>query len=102
MPANWEQRGGYHGARIPEGFFDSHFGYRHRFRVYNLPFLVVGNAPRFQYNGYWFELAGPVPAYWGPKWYRSDDVFIVFVYGGYYLDNVHFPNRPGVAVIVIF
>ena len=102
MPDNWGQRGGYRGEQIPSAYYRSHFGYQHRFRVYHYPFQVVAGVPRFQYEGYWFELAGPVPAYWGPDWYQSEDVYIVFAYGGYYLDNARFPNRPGVAVSVVF
>lgn len=101
-PSNWGQRGGYHGQRIPGAYFRGHFGWGHRFRVYNLPFQVADGSPRFQYNGYWFQLAGPAPAYWGPDWYRNDDMFVVYAYGGYYLDNARFPNRPGVALSVIF
>jgi len=102
MPDNWEQRGGYRGRLIPSAFFSSHFGVQHRFRVYDLPFQVISGRPRFQFNGYWFEVADPVPAYWGPDWYQSDDVYIVYAYGGYYLNNARFPNRPGIAISVIF
>jgi len=102
MPGNWEQRGGYHGRQIPSAFFSGHFGVQHRFRVYSLPFQVISGRPQFQFNGYWFEVADPVPAYWGPDWYENDDVFIVYAYGGYYLNNARFPNRPGIAISVNF
>ena len=50
---NWQQRGGYRGYRIPDARYRGYFGRDHGFRIYGLPFLVVGGYPRFQYHGYW-------------------------------------------------
>ena len=61
----WQQRGGYHGYRIPDDRFRGYFGPNHGFRIYGLPFLVVGGYPRFQYEGYWISLVDPWPEYWG-------------------------------------
>lgn len=98
----WQQRGGYNGRRIPEVYYRSHYGPRRWFRIYSLPFMYVGGFPRFQYGGYWFSMMDPYPEYWGPYWYETDDCFIVWVDGGYYLFNRRYPGRPGIAVIVSF
>jgi hypothetical protein len=94
---NWQQRGGYHGYRIPDDRFRGYFGPDHGFRIYGLPFLVVGGYPRFQYEGYWISLVDPWPEYWGNDWYDNDDVYIAYVDNGYYLYNRRYPNI-GIAV----
>ena len=81
---DWRQRGGYHGYRISDSYYRLHYGRAHWFRIYSLPFLVVGGYPRFQYGGYWFEILDPVPEYWGPDWYETDDCYIEYTGGGYY------------------
>ncbi|MFZ3262412.1 MAG: hypothetical protein WA172_00290 [Terriglobales bacterium] len=93
----WEQRGGYHGYRIPEDRFRGYFGSDHDFRIYGLPFLVVGGFPRFQYEGYWISLVDPWPEYWGNDWYDNDDVYVAYVDNGYYLYNRRYPN-VGIAI----
>ena len=69
-----------------------YFGPEHGFRIYGLPFLVVGGYPRFQYEGYWISLVDPWPEYWGNDWYDNDDVYVVYVDDGYYLFNHRYPN----------
>ena len=98
----WRQRGGYNGYRIPDVYFYSHYGPGHWFRVYRMPFMIVGGFPRFQYAGYWFTLVDPYPEYWGPYWYETDDVYVDYYMDGYYLYNRRFPGRLGVAVIINF
>jgi hypothetical protein len=98
----WRQRGGYHGYRLPTYYFNAYYGPRHWFRIYNLPFMIVGGLPRFQYGGYWFQILDPYPYYWGYDWYRSDDVYVDYVNDGYYLFNRRFPGRPGIAISIIF
>ncbi len=88
----WQQRGGYHGYRIPDDRFRGYFGPSHGFRIYGLPFLVVGGYPRFQYEGYWFSPVDPWPEYWGNDWYDNDDVYVNYVDNGYYLYNRRYPN----------
>jgi hypothetical protein len=88
----WRQRGGYRGYRIPENRFRGYFGPSHGFRIYGLPFLVVGGYPRFQYEGYWFSPVDPWPQYWGNDWYDNDDVYVNYVDNGYYLYNSRYPN----------
>ena len=97
---SWQQRGGYHGYRVPDYEFRAHFGRGHFFRVYGMPFLIEGGFPRFQYGGYWFSVVDPYPEYWGPTWYQTDDVYVDYVNGGYYLFNRRHPGRPGVAISI--
>lgn len=98
----WQQRGGYNGYRIPDAYYRYHYGPHHWFRMYNLPFMLVTGYPRFQYGGYWFLLMDPYPEYWGPYWYQTDDCYIVWIDGGYYLFNRMYPGRPGIAISVMF
>ena len=89
---NWQQRGGYHGYRIPDDHFRGYFGPNHGFRIHGRPFLVVGGYPRFQYQGYWIVLVDPWPEYWANDWYDNDDVYVVYADDGYYLYNRRYPN----------
>ena len=98
---NWQQRGGYHGYRIPDDRFRGYFGPSHGFRIYGLPFMVVSGYPRFQYQGYWISLVDPWPEYWGNDWYDNDDVYVAYVDNGYYLYNNRYPN-VGIAVNISF
>ena len=95
----WQQRGGYHGYRIPDDRFRGYFGPDHGFRIYGLPFMVVRGYPRFQYSGYWFSLVDPWPEYWGNDWYDNDDVYVMYVDNGYYLYNRRYP-RTGIAISI--
>ncbi len=97
---DWQQRGGYNGYRIPDAYFGSYYGQDHFFRVYSLPFMVVGGFPRFQYGGYWFSVLDPYPDYWGDDWYETDDVYVAYVDNGYYLFDRSYPGRPGVAISI--
>jgi len=96
---NWQQRGGYHGYRIPDNRFRGYFGQDHGFRIYGLPFMVVGGYPRFQYHGYWLSAVDPWPEYWGDDWYDNDDVYVTYVDDGYYLYNRRHPN-VGIAISI--
>jgi hypothetical protein len=93
----WQQRGGYHGYRIPDDRYRGYFGPDHGFRISGLPFLVVGGYPRFQYDGYWISTVDPWPEYWGNDWYDTDDVYVNYVDNGYYLYNRRYPG-PGIAI----
>jgi hypothetical protein len=96
---NWQQRGGYHGYRIPDDRYRGYFGRDHGFRIYGLPFLVVGGYPRFQYQGYWISLVDPWPEYWGNEWYDNDNVYVTYVDNGYYMYNRRYPNA-GIAISI--
>jgi hypothetical protein len=95
----WQQRGGYNGYRIPDDRFRGYFGPDHGFRIYGLPFLVVGGYPRFQYGGYWISTVDPWPEYWAEDWYDTDDVYVTYVDNGYYLFNRRYPN-VGIAISI--
>lgn len=97
----WEQRGGYHGYRIPENRFRGRFGVDHRFRLHRCPFVFAGGFPRFRFGGFWFDVLDPWPAYWEDDWYDTDDVYIVYEGSGYYLYNYRYPHM-GIAINVIF
>jgi hypothetical protein len=94
---NWQQRGGYHGYRIPDDRYRGYFGPSHGFRINALPFMVVGGYPRFQYQGYWISTVDPWPDSWGNDWYDNDDVYVDYVDNGYYLYNRRYPSS-GIAI----
>lgn len=77
--------------RIADEHFKAHFGRDHHFAVRHVE--VVGGRPRFAYGGYNFEVAQPWPAGWA----YTDDSYIDFVDGGYFLFNL---RHPGVRVAV--
>jgi Tfp pilus assembly protein PilE len=79
------------GRRIPEEHFRANFGREHRFQI-NRPIIVDG-VPRFQYGGYWFGFYDP----WPVGWYYTDDVYVDFIGGGYYLFN---PRHPGIRLAI--
>lgn len=98
----WNQRGGYHGYRVPDDYFRGHYGHDHWFRVYSLPFRYEAGYPRFQYGGYWFTMMDPYPETWGPSWYQNDDVYVDYYNDGYYLFNRRYPGRPWIALSIAF
>jgi len=88
----WQQRGGYHGYRIPDDRFRGYYGQDHGFRIYSLPVRYVGGHRRFEYGGLWFGLVDPWPEYWSDDWYDSDDVYVDYYGDGYYLYNRRHPD----------
>jgi len=78
-------------GRIPDDRFRSNFGRGHEFRI-GTPRLVGGYS-RFQYGGYWFGFVDPWPA----NWYYTDDVYVDYINGGYYLCN---PSYPGTQIAI--
>jgi hypothetical protein len=81
--------GGQRGGHIPDDKFRANFGRQHTV-VINRPTIVEGQ-PRFQYGGYWFNIVDPWPA----DWAYTDECYIDFVDGEYFLfDLLH----PGVRV----
>jgi hypothetical protein len=80
--------GGSHG-RISDAHYASSFGSGHNFHVNQGEY----NSRRFSYGGYSFGFLDPWPVGWG----YSDDVYVVYVDGGYYMcDVVH----PGVRLSI--
>jgi hypothetical protein len=78
-------------GRIPDAQFHAHFGREHTFRVGH-PVIVEGH-PRFQYGGYWFGFGEP----WPVGWAYTDDVYVDFIDGQYYLID---PVHPGVRLVL--
>ncbi len=96
-PENGQQQadvkhGGEH-RRIPDNDFHSHFGREHRFAVGHVQ--QYQGRPSFAYGGYTFALVDAWPTGWG---YDSDDYYVDYVDGDYWLYNTMY---PGVRVMVI-
>jgi outer membrane biosynthesis protein TonB len=81
-------------SRIPDARFRSNFGRGHEFRI-GSPTLVGGYS-RFQYGGYWFGFVQP----WPDGWYYTDDVYVDYIDGGYYLCNPYYPGAQ-VSISVV-
>jgi hypothetical protein len=77
--------------RISDEHFHERFGREHHFAVRHV--TVVEGRPHFGYGGYSFEIA----EHWPTRWAYTDDCYIDYVGGGYYLYNV---RHPGVRVAV--
>ena len=78
--------------RIADDHFRAHFGREHHFAVRNVQ--VVEGRPRFSYGGYNFEIVQA----WPVGWAYTDDCYIDFIDGSYFLfDLMH----PGVRVEVV-
>lgn len=80
-----------HHRRISDEHFRSHFGREHRFRIEH-PVVVAGH-PRFQYGGYWFAIARPLP----PGWRYTDEVYVDHIGDGYYMCS---PVHPGIRISI--
>jgi|HubBroStandDraft_6_1064221.scaffolds.fasta_scaffold508353_2 hypothetical protein len=79
-------------GRIPDDKFRSHFGRQHTFAVNRV--TVVEGQRRFQYGGYWFTLSDAWPAGWA----YTDDCYIDYIDGEYFLfDLLH----PGIRIAVV-
>jgi len=78
-------------SRIPDDRFRSNFGREHTFRI-GSPQMVDGYS-RFQYGGYWFGFVQP----WPDDWYYTDNVYVDFIDGQYYLCN---PEYPGAQIAI--
>jgi hypothetical protein len=87
-PRDGENRGGGHG-RITDDHYRASFGNEHHFRVNRGDY----DNRRFEYGGYAFGFINP----WPSDWYYTDDVYVVYDDGGYYMyDVVH----PGIRISV--
>ena len=82
-------------GRIPDERFRSNFGREHNFRI-GEP-VLVGGYSRFQYGGFWFGFVEP----WPDGWYYTDDVYIDYVDGGYYMYDPYYPGaRFAISVVI--
>ena len=87
--ASGGNRGDYAHGRISEARYASNFGSGHSFHVNRGEY----DNRRFAYGGYSFGFIDPWPIGWG----YSDDVYVVYADGGYYMyDRVH----PGLRISV--
>lgn len=84
------QPGASHGS-IPEAKFRSSFGSGHRFHVNRSEF--ANGSGRFQYGGYWFNVVQP----WPVGWLYTDEVYVDYLNGGYFLCD---PVHPGVYISI--
>jgi hypothetical protein len=75
-------------GRIPDDRFRSSFGREHHFRVEH-----VDNR-RFHYGGYWFTFNEG----WPVGWAYSDDFYIDFIDGQYYLIDL---SHAGVQLLLV-
>ncbi len=83
------------GGRIPEDRFRAQFGREHHFAM-RRPEVVEGR-PTFQYSGYSFVLVDAWPA----DWAYSDDCYIDYVDGEYFLFDLRHPEvRLAVMVVM--
>jgi len=82
-------------GRIPDERFHASFGHEHVFSI-GTP-VLVGGYSRFQYGGFWFGFVQP----WPDGWYYTDDVYIDYVDGGYYMYNPYYPGaRFSISVVI--
>jgi hypothetical protein len=80
------------GGHIPDDKFRAHFGRQHTV-VIRQPVIVEGQ-PRFQFGGYWFIISDP----WPTGWLYTDDCYVDYVDGEYFLfDLLH----PGVRIALV-
>jgi hypothetical protein len=79
------------GGHIPDQDFHAHFGRGHTFTAQT---VIVAARPQFHYGGYSFELVNPWPAGWA----YSDDCYIDFIDGQYYLIDL---AHPGIQIELI-
>ena len=87
-PAGRIRDGNEHG-RISNGHYAAHFGSGHRFHVTRGDY----EHRRFRYGGYAFGFVDPWPIGWG----YSDDVYVEYADGGYYMYN---RIQPGVRISI--
>lgn len=78
-------------GRIPDDKFRAQFGRQHTV-VIKRPTIVEGQ-PRFQYSGYWFTIVDP----WPVGWAYTDQCYIDYVDGEYFLFDV---LHPGVRIAI--
>ncbi len=77
-------------GRIPDDRFRASFGREHSFHVNRSDFE---GSRRFQYGGYWFNVIDP----WPVGWLYTDNVYVDYINGGYFLCN---PVHPGVYISI--
>jgi hypothetical protein len=85
-------RGSSEHGRISDAHYTSSFGSGHSFHVNRGEY----DSRRFAYGGYSFGFVDPWPVGWG----YSDDVYVVYADGGYYMyDRVHPGLRISISIL---
>jgi hypothetical protein len=79
-----DRRGGHEHGRISNDHYAAHFGREHSFHVHRGDY----DHRRFRYGGYAFGFIDPWPMAWG----YSDDVYVEYDDGGYYMYNRFHPG----------
>ncbi|HTC32118.1 MAG TPA: hypothetical protein VK724_02035, partial [Bryobacteraceae bacterium] len=75
---------------IPDDRFRASFGREHSFHVNRSDFE---GSRRFQYGGFWFNVLDP----WPVGWLYTDNVYVDYINGGYFLCD---PIHPGVNISI--
>jgi hypothetical protein len=75
-----------HYGRIPDDHYRANFGHDHSFHMMRPQ--LIGGYNRFQYGGYWFGFNAGWPSGWG----YSDDFYVEYVDGFYYMYNLRHPG----------
>jgi len=76
------------GGHIPDDKFRAHFGQSHHF---NAKTVIQPGQTQFVYGGYNFEIIDV----WPTEWAYTDDVYIDYIDGDYYLIDLF---HPGVRI----
>ena len=85
-------KNGQQAGHIPDDKFRAHFGRQHTVVIHQ-PTIVEGQ-PRFQYSGYWFTIVDA----WPVGWAYTDDCYIDYIDGEYFLFDL---RHPGVRVAIV-
>jgi DNA mismatch repair ATPase MutL len=79
------------GGHIPDDRFRAHFGNGHHFRAQG---VIMQGQSQFQYGGYTFQLVDA----WPVGWAYTDDCYIDYIDGEYFLfDLLH----PGIRIAIV-
>ena len=82
------------GGRIPDDKFRAQFGRQHTFKINRT--TTAQGQPGFQYGGYTFAIIDVWPA----EWAYTDDCYVDYVDGEYFLFDLLHPG-VGAAIVVV-
>jgi hypothetical protein len=82
------------GGHIPDDKFRGQFGRQHTFKINRT--TTAQGQPGFQYGGYTFIIVDAWPA----EWAYTDDCYVDYVDGEYFLFDLLHPG-VGVAIIIV-
>ena len=84
-----------HKGRIPDDKFRANFGRQHTFKVQHV--TMIAGRPGFEYGGYSFTLVNTWPAGWA----YTDDCYVDYIDGEYYLIDLAHPGVRLALVVVM-